>query len=224
MANILIAVRHRLVNSTGFFVLFWAVHYFPFFLFSRQLFIHHYLPSHLISALIAGSVLSFALSETINYPVSVWGPRLRATKPSTYADLGMRGPIFVGVFSLILFIMFIYMAPLTYGTPGYVFLRGFRWRHRLMLELSGSTATRSTLIACSLAGRSTSPQRQPTQHKRHERALPPLAFTRVWNPRFRYLRLPFYTSLRCLYLLQKESTSLESDDTKRVFVALLVLV
>nr|VWO96990.1 O-mannosyltransferase [Ganoderma boninense] len=111
-------VRHRLVNSTGFFVLFWAVHYFPFFLFSRQLFIHHYLPSHLISALIAGSVLSFALSETINYPISVWGPRLRAHKPATYADLGMRGPIFVGVFTLVLFVMFIYMAPLTYGTPG----------------------------------------------------------------------------------------------------------
>ncbi|KAI0708841.1 O-mannosyltransferase [Cerioporus squamosus] len=111
-------VRHRLVNSTGFFVLFWAVHYFPFFLMSRQLFIHHYLPSHLVSAMIAGSVLSFALSETINYPVSVWGPRLRVPKTPTYADLGMRGPIVVGVFSLIMFIMFVYMAPLTYGTPG----------------------------------------------------------------------------------------------------------
>ena len=118
-------MRHRLVNATGFFVLFWAVHYFPFFLFSRQLFIHHYLPSHLISALIAGSVLSFALAETINYPISVWGPRLRASKPSTYADLGMRGPIFVGVFSVILFVMFIYMAPLTYGTPGYVLLHSW---------------------------------------------------------------------------------------------------
>ncbi|KAI0731331.1 O-mannosyltransferase [Earliella scabrosa] len=111
-------VRHRLVNSTGFFVLFWAVHYFPFFLMSRQLFIHHYLPSHVFSAMIAGSVLSFALSETVNYPISIWGPRLRTPKTPTYADLGMRGPIAVGVFSLVMFIMFVYMAPLTYGTPG----------------------------------------------------------------------------------------------------------
>ncbi|TBU37009.1 O-mannosyltransferase [Dichomitus squalens] len=111
-------VRHRLVNSTGFFILFWAVHYFPFFIMSRQLFLHHYLPSHLISALVAGSVLSFALSETINYPISIWGPRLRSNKRPTYADLGMRGPIFVGVFTLILLILFIYLAPLTYGTPG----------------------------------------------------------------------------------------------------------
>ena len=71
-----------------------------------------------MSALIAGSVLSFALSETINYPVSVWGPRLRVSRTPTYADLGMRGPIAVGVFALVLFIMFLYMAPLTYGTPG----------------------------------------------------------------------------------------------------------
>ena len=85
---------------------------------SRQLFLHHYLPSHVMSALVAGSVLSFALSETINYPVSIWGPRLRVSKTRTYADLGMRGPIVVGVFAFILFIMFIYMAPLTYGTPG----------------------------------------------------------------------------------------------------------
>ncbi|KAH9940907.1 glycosyltransferase family 39 protein [Epithele typhae] len=111
-------VRHRLINSTGFFVLFWGVHYFPFFLMSRQLFLHHYLPSHVMSALVAGSVLSFALSETVNYPISIWGPRLRTPKARTYADVGTRGPIVVGLFTVILFIMFIYMAPLTYGTPG----------------------------------------------------------------------------------------------------------
>ncbi|KAJ8472749.1 hypothetical protein ONZ51_g8305 [Trametes cubensis] len=111
-------VRHRLLNSTGFFLLFWGVHYFPFFLMSRQLFLHHYLPSHVASALVAGSVLSFALSESVNYPVSVWGPRLRASKPRTYADLGSRGPIVVGAFVLLMFIFYVYIAPLTYGTPG----------------------------------------------------------------------------------------------------------
>ncbi|KAH9941500.1 O-mannosyltransferase [Amylocystis lapponica] len=110
-------VRNRLWNSTGFFVVVWAVHYFPFYLMNRQLFIHHYLPSHLASALVAGSVLSFVLSETVNYPISVWGPLTRM-KPRTYADLGVKGPVVVGLYLLLLFIMFVYMAPLTYGTPG----------------------------------------------------------------------------------------------------------
>ncbi|KAH9840262.1 glycosyltransferase family 39 protein [Rhodofomes roseus] len=111
------SVRNRLWNSTGFFLIFWAVHYFPFYVMSRQLFIHHYLPSHLASALVAGSVLSFVLSETVNYPISIRGPSTHP-KPSTYADVGMKGPIIVGVFVLAMFIMFCYISPLTYGTPG----------------------------------------------------------------------------------------------------------
>ncbi|KAI7663462.1 protein O-mannosyl-transferase 1, partial [Hortaea werneckii] len=45
--------RSRLYNSTGFFFLLWAAHYFPFFIMGRQLFLHHYLPAHLASALVA---------------------------------------------------------------------------------------------------------------------------------------------------------------------------
>lgn len=116
-----IDVRNRLWNSAGFFLLVWAVHYAPFFLMNRQLFVHHYLPSHLASALIAGAVLNFVLSETINYPVSIRGPSTRL-KPSTYSDLGLKAPIIVAGFFALLFAMFCYMAPLTYGTPGYVFL------------------------------------------------------------------------------------------------------
>ncbi|KAJ8586747.1 glycosyltransferase family 39 protein [Rhizopogon salebrosus TDB-379] len=111
------AVRGRLWNSAGFFLLIWAVHYLPFFLMGRQLFIHHYLPSHLASALLAGSVLSFILSDTINYPISNVG-RWTKMKPKEFADLGTRGPVVVGVFVFITFLMFLYMAPLTYGTPG----------------------------------------------------------------------------------------------------------
>ncbi|KAF9482561.1 O-mannosyltransferase [Pholiota conissans] len=110
-------VRNRLWNNTGFFLLVWAVHYVPFFLMNRQLFIHHYLPSHLASALIAGAVLNFVLSETINYPVSVRGAKTKA-RPSQYSDIGLKGPVIFSVFSLFLFLMFVYIAPLTYGTPG----------------------------------------------------------------------------------------------------------
>ncbi|PPQ91880.1 hypothetical protein CVT25_000755 [Psilocybe cyanescens] len=111
------SVRNRLWNNTGFFLLVWAVHYVPFFLMNRQLFIHHYLPSHLASALIAGAVLNFVLSETINYPISVFGNKTRA-RPSQYADIGLKGPIIFVGFSLIMFLMFVFIAPLTYGTPG----------------------------------------------------------------------------------------------------------
>lgn len=104
-------------NSAGFFLLVWGVHYFPFFLMNRQLFIHHYLPSHVASALVAGSVLSFILSETINYPVSIQGPHT-IRKPRIFADLGLKGPIIIGTFLLTMFAMFVYIAPLTYGTPG----------------------------------------------------------------------------------------------------------
>lgn len=114
-----LAVRNRLWNSAGFFLIFWAVHYFPFFLMGRQLFLHHYLASHLASAMIAGAVLQFVLSETINYPISVRGPDIKA-QPRSYADVGTKGPIVVGIFALIMFALFVYLAPLTYGTPGYV--------------------------------------------------------------------------------------------------------
>ncbi|TFY80319.1 hypothetical protein EWM64_g3692 [Hericium alpestre] len=110
-------VRNRMWNSAGFFLLVWFIHYFPFFLMNRQLFIHHYLPSHLASALVAGAVLSFILSETVNYPISVRGQQTKP-QPRQYADLGYRGPAIFAVFCLMLLVAFAYIAPLTYGTPG----------------------------------------------------------------------------------------------------------
>ncbi|KAG6821448.1 hypothetical protein H0H93_010172 [Arthromyces matolae] len=109
--------RNRLWNNAGFFFVVWAVHYAPFFLMNRQLFIHHYLPSHLASALIAGAVLNFVLSDTINYPISHQGPTTRA-RPSQYSDIGIKGPVIFVIFCILMLAMFIFIAPLTYGTPG----------------------------------------------------------------------------------------------------------
>ena len=55
----IIGTRSRLYNSTGFFFLCWAAHYLPFYLMGRQLFLHHYLPAHLASALVTGALLEF---------------------------------------------------------------------------------------------------------------------------------------------------------------------
>ncbi|KAF8347901.1 glycosyltransferase family 39 protein [Amanita rubescens] len=110
-------VRNRLWNNAGFFFLVWGVHYAPFFLMNRQLFIHHYLPSHLASALVVGAVLNFILSETINYPISIADNNTRR-RPSQCSDIGLKGPIIVFIYSLVLLSMFSFLSPLTYGTPG----------------------------------------------------------------------------------------------------------
>lgn len=41
-------------------------------------------------------------------------------EPTQYADLGVKGPTLVGIFAAVMFAMLVYIAPLTYGTPGYV--------------------------------------------------------------------------------------------------------
>lgn len=41
-------------------------------------------------------------------------------QPTQYADLGVKGPTLVGIFAVVMFTMFVYIAPLTYGAPGYV--------------------------------------------------------------------------------------------------------
>lgn len=111
-------IRNRLLNSTGFFVSAWAFHYFPFYLMNRQLFLHHYLPAHLASALVAGSVLNFVLTESIEYPISVARKGITHLRPRTYTDFGIRGLAVTVVLFVILVTSFGFFAPLTYGTPG----------------------------------------------------------------------------------------------------------
>jgi dolichyl-phosphate-mannose-protein mannosyltransferase len=81
----------------------------------RQRFLHHYLPAHLASALVAGAVLNFILVETVDYPVSAMGPRARL-RPAVRAQLGRAGwGVVLGGIVLVVG-MFVWIAPLTYGT------------------------------------------------------------------------------------------------------------
>ncbi|QDS68433.1 hypothetical protein FKW77_010800 [Venturia effusa] len=118
--------RVRLYNSTGFFFLTWAAHYIPFFIMGRQLFLHHYLPAHLASALVTGALVEFIfnvepLSEEeiqtnsnpktkLNKPQPV---RQRLASQNLYAAWAATAVIF----SAILW-SFYFFAPFTYGTPG----------------------------------------------------------------------------------------------------------
>jgi dolichyl-phosphate-mannose-protein mannosyltransferase len=113
-------IRNRLINSTGFFLVAWAWHYLPFFLMSRQLFLHHYLPAHVCGCLVAGSIVNFIGSETIDYPISRAGPLLH---PSAYIARGKNViPLPVKLISGAIvgatIVVFWHLAPLTYGTPG----------------------------------------------------------------------------------------------------------
>jgi len=110
-------VRNRLWSNAGLFVIGWAYHYFPFFLMNRQLFVHHYLPAHLFSALAAGAVLNFIASESVNYPISIRG-RMTRLRPTQYSDIGPKALAVVVAFTFTMIGMLIFISPLTYGTPG----------------------------------------------------------------------------------------------------------
>ncbi|KAF2161779.1 glycosyltransferase family 39 protein [Zasmidium cellare ATCC 36951] len=126
--------RSRLYNSTGFFFLVWAAHYFPFFIMGRQLFLHHYLPAHLASALVAGAVVEFIFNiepqEVANLPA---GQAIVDGKKGSKAQQQQRSkPIreriagqtllatwaASGIIVAVLVWGFWFFSPLTYGKPG----------------------------------------------------------------------------------------------------------
>ena len=137
--------RSRLYNSTGFFFLCWAAHYLPFYLMGRQLFLHHYLPAHLASALVTGALLEFifnldpiALEENANATNNTSLNSLsgnKSARKSTTAN-GTHGQIViprkermsgsgllalwgaVGVVMTLVIGGWWFFLPLTYGKPG----------------------------------------------------------------------------------------------------------
>ncbi|KAI7582741.1 protein O-mannosyl-transferase 1 [Hortaea werneckii] len=125
--------RSRLYNSTGFFFLIWAAHYFPFFIMGRQLFLHHYLPAHLASALVAGAIVEFIFNiepaEVADFTEEqIQEGRKGNLKPQQQRRRPIRERIggqsllytwaASGVILAVLVWGFLFFAPLTYGTPG----------------------------------------------------------------------------------------------------------
>ncbi|TKA83521.1 hypothetical protein B0A55_00530 [Friedmanniomyces simplex] len=131
--------RARLYNSTGFFFLLWAAHYAPFFIMGRQLFLHHYLPAHLASALVAGAVVEFVFNiephELVHFTEAQPQEAKRGSTKTQAQQSGERlrsRPIreriggqsllatwaAAGVVVSALVWGFWFFAPLTYGKPG----------------------------------------------------------------------------------------------------------
>ncbi|KAI0203893.1 glycosyltransferase family 39 protein [Astrocystis sublimbata] len=116
--------RSRLYNSTGFFFLAWATHYFPFFLMGRQLFLHHYLPAHLASCLIVGALVEFVFNaepsaEESSTDKKSAGPQRHVTARERFAGQSMVPAwIACGVILAIVLAGWYFFLPLTYGYPG----------------------------------------------------------------------------------------------------------
>ncbi|KAI5451339.1 Dolichyl-phosphate-mannose--protein mannosyltransferase 4 [Naganishia albida] len=124
------AIRNRMLRNTGFFMIGWACHYFPFYLMNRQRFLHHYLPAHLISTLVAGTVVNFITTEIVNYPVSKAGLTTRL-RPRVRVRMDMRSKIVTAVLIAAVVGMWYFLSPLTYGSPG---LTGEQVNRRKLLK------------------------------------------------------------------------------------------
>ncbi|KAI1780019.1 glycosyltransferase family 39 protein [Hypoxylon cercidicola] len=122
--------RSRLYNSTGFFFLAWATHYFPFYLMGRQLFLHHYLPAHLASCLIVGALLEFVFNaepsaeEPSYHEIKAGkkrapGPQRHITARERFAGQSMV-PAWIACLVILglVFAGWYFFLPLTYGYPG----------------------------------------------------------------------------------------------------------
>ncbi|CDH58914.1 glycosyltransferase family 39 protein [Lichtheimia corymbifera JMRC:FSU:9682] len=116
-------LRHRFFSSGGFFLLLWLFHYLPFFAMGRSLFLHHYLPAATCNYLLLGAVFQFMFIDGIDSPVSAL-EGTTSTKYRQFQPLAMLAhpatksyAMAAGIITLQL-CMFIFLSPLTYGSPG----------------------------------------------------------------------------------------------------------
>ena len=106
-------VRRWWDRSIGFLFLAWALHWLPFFLFERKLFLHHYLPSFIFSVMTAALVFEF-----IGRIAGEDGAKVDFRTPIGVWMKSQGGPVYLGLLGLSLAAAvwgFYYFAPLTYG-------------------------------------------------------------------------------------------------------------
>jgi dolichyl-phosphate-mannose-protein mannosyltransferase len=107
-------------RGVGFFFLAWLLHWAPFFLMGRMLFVHHYLPSFIFSAIIATLVVEFVGRMSFENPVALMkgDAALAFTLPLRAWNFKRPSLAYVTVLTLLTsaFIWsFLYFSPLTYG-------------------------------------------------------------------------------------------------------------
>jgi dolichyl-phosphate-mannose-protein mannosyltransferase len=102
----------------------WAAHYLPFFIMGRQLFLHHYLPAHLTSALVVGALLEFIFNVEPLSEEELSGKKKKdgaSTRRPIRERIGSQSLLgawaATGAIVIILAGTYVFFAPLTYGTP-----------------------------------------------------------------------------------------------------------
>lgn len=69
--------------------------------------------------MVAGSMVHFIITETINSPVSIPGPFLKTRlRRRSYAEQPLALFVVIAVILLLVLIALAFLKPLTYGTPG----------------------------------------------------------------------------------------------------------
>ncbi|ORX69467.1 PMT-domain-containing protein [Linderina pennispora] len=106
-------VQRHMFRSTGFLALAWFVHYFPFFLMGRSLFLHHYLPASIFAYMVLAACYQFFMfPEYQRFTLRRWNDKARALIPSAGAG------IVLAVISVVQVAVFLFFAPVSYGNAG----------------------------------------------------------------------------------------------------------
>ncbi|ORY05207.1 glycosyltransferase family 39 protein [Basidiobolus meristosporus CBS 931.73] len=109
-------LRKRLHNVGGYLLLGWALHYFPFFLMGRSLFLHHYLPAIVLNYMVVGVLFQFIFIKGIEYPISLpaKGDLVPVYRPRAGWVAYLAALLIIGAQVG----LFVFFAPLTYGHVG----------------------------------------------------------------------------------------------------------
>ncbi|RKP11169.1 glycosyltransferase family 39 protein [Thamnocephalis sphaerospora] len=110
-------VRRRIYRSAGYLFLGWLLHYIPFFLMGRSLFLHHYLPACILAYMVAGTIFQFACIDGIEGPLTKF-QSVAAPAASSAPNGSKPGTLAIIVAALTVIgqvVTFVYFAPMTYG-------------------------------------------------------------------------------------------------------------
>ncbi|KAF9279315.1 hypothetical protein BGZ68_007996, partial [Mortierella alpina] len=108
-------VQKRFYSATGFFFVGWVLHYVPFFLMGRALFLHHYMPALVFSYMILAAVHGFIFVDGVDGPISEPGPDTRPRRIQR-AVVPTLAYVTAAILVVIHLGSFLYFSPLSYGT------------------------------------------------------------------------------------------------------------
>jgi dolichyl-phosphate-mannose-protein mannosyltransferase len=108
-------------RGTGFMFIGWLLHWLPFFVLGRQLFLHHYLPSFIFSVFVTAGLFDYVGRVSLEDPYELVGGKASlAMKLPYYTWIQGQGsvPFFIVLAVAVVAYLwcFIKFSPLSYGT------------------------------------------------------------------------------------------------------------